>query len=153
MKIWFHPKGFIRLQNSENLKGGWVIKPTWYTTNCLCFIVCVCTFYSFLLSFVSSSSKAFLCSFFFVHPPHINAFYLPKKIFHHWRMIVKWKTSKNLELSRLPNTQKKFIFNGRDFPYFNQIFFLFFLHPRIWPKAIYNSTKLDFPNLNVIHQW
>jgi hypothetical protein len=38
----------------------------------------------------------------------------------------KMKISKNLELSRLPNT-KKFIFNGRDFPCFNQISFVFTL--------------------------
>jgi hypothetical protein len=27
----------------------------------------------------------------------------------------------------------------------------FFLHPRIWHQVIYNSTKSDFPNLDVLH--
>jgi hypothetical protein len=65
-------------------------------------------------------------------------------IFHHWRMAVRWKSRKFWNCQDCPRPEI-FIFNGKDFPCFNQI--SFFLHPRIWLEVIYN----DSPNLDVFH--
>jgi hypothetical protein len=64
---------------------------------------------------------------------------------------------KNLQkfgIVKIAQDQKKIHFQWKGFPIFQpNLFCFFFLHPRIWPEAIYNSTKLDFPNLDVFHDF
>jgi len=56
---------------------------------------------------------------------------------------------KNLQkfgIVKIAQDQKKIHFQWKGFPIFQP-------NLRIWRKAIYNSTKLDFPNLDIFHDF
>ncbi len=63
-----------------------------FSKNCLCFIMCGCTLSAFLTMHFFLIQSPF-CAVFF-HPIHMDAFYLPMKFFHNWRVVVRSKSPK-----------------------------------------------------------